>query len=161
MIGPDPFAGNDAHKPIVLTHHGKSVRGTFLFDTGAATSMISTKLAKELGIDIAKEQKFSLPIGGLGGAKNSSGLYVDRLEIPTRENRPIVYTKAPLLVCDISVSDADGKSFTLDGVLGMNYLVASAEVTGGLLPDIGKIVNGPFRWIVIDHANRELGLEPN
>ena len=162
MIGPDPFAAKDSHKPIIVTHRGKSASGTFLFDTGAATSMISTKLAQQLGIQIAKEQKFSLPIGGLGGQKNASGLFVDRVEIPTRENnRPIVYSKAPLLVCDITVTDAEGKQFTLDGVLGMNYFVASAEITGGLLPDIGKIVNGPFRYIVIDHARGELGMEPN
>jgi hypothetical protein len=162
MIGPDPFAAKDSRKPIIVTHRGKTVSGTFLFDTGAATSMISTKLAQQLGIQIAKEQRFSLPIGGLGGQKNASGLFVDRLEIPTRENdRPIVYAKAPLLVCDITVTDATGKQFTLDGVLGMNYFVASAEITGGLLPDIGKIVNGPFRYIVIDHAKGELGLEPN
>jgi hypothetical protein len=43
----------------------------------------------------------------------------------------------------------------------MNYLVASAEMSGGLLPDIGKIFEGPFRWIVIDHARGELGLERN
>jgi hypothetical protein len=42
----------------------------------------------------------------------------------------------------------------------MNYLVASAEVTGGLLPDIGKITDGPFRWIVIDLKRGMLGVEP-
>src|SRR5439155_26560832 len=47
MIGPDPFSPNGAHKPIVVKYHGKSVSGTFLFDTGAATSMISTKLARQ------------------------------------------------------------------------------------------------------------------
>src|SRR5206468_4040334 len=123
------------------------------------------KLANDLGVKLdakgAKDQVFSLPIGGLGGAKNASGTFFDRVEIPTREGRPIAYVKAPLLVCDITVVEADGKSFTLDGVLGMNYLVASAEVTGGLLPDIGKIVNGPFRFIVIDHAKGEVAREPN
>ena len=61
-------------------------------------------------------------LGGLGGAKNASGTFFDRVEIPTTENRPLTYKNAPLLVCDITVTDADGRKFTLDGVLGMNYL---------------------------------------
>ena len=65
-----------------------------------------------------------------------------------------------LLIADINIPTEGGKSFTLDGVLGMNYFVASAEVSGGLMPDIGKIVDGPFRWIVIDLKQSELGLEP-
>src|SRR5438552_3538374 len=160
MIGPDPFTADDPRKPVVVIYRGKRASGTFLFDTGAATSMISTKLAKELGLKldangaptgIAKDQFFSLPIGGLGGAKNCSGTFFDRVEIPTNDGRPVAYVKAPLLVCDITVADAENKTFTLDDVLGMKYLVASAEVTGRLLPGIGKIVSGPFRWIVIDH----------
>jgi len=170
MIGPDPFNPSDKRKPIVVTYKGKTASGTFLLDTGAATSMISTKLAKELGIKLnengspiglAKDQTFSLPVGGLGGAKNASGLFFDRLEIPTSGNRPIAYAKAPLLICDITVMDDQKNSFTLDGVLGLNYFVASAEITGGLLPDVGKMVDSPFRYIVIDHARGELGLAPN
>jgi hypothetical protein len=170
MIGPDPFRSNDNRKPIVVTHHGKSASGTFLLDTGAATSMISTKLARQLGIKltvdgapigIAKERRFSLPIGGLGGQKNASGLFFDRLEIPTTQVQPIAYAGAPLLICDITVVDAEKNSFTLDGVLGMNYLVASAEITGGLLPDVGKISDSPFRYLVIDHVRGQLDLQSN
>jgi hypothetical protein len=147
---------------VEITHHGRTVSGTFLLDTGAAASMISTKLAEQLGIrfDRGTKIEFSLAIGGLGGQKNASGLFVDRLALPTREGAAIVYAKAPLLVNDISVIDEKGKTFTLDGVLGMNYLVASAEITGGVLPDVGKIIDGPWRWIVIDNARGELGLEP-
>jgi hypothetical protein len=165
MIGPDPFAAGtakDARSSVVVTHRGKSARGTFLLDTGAATSMISTKLAEQLGIQLDKvpqDEKISLAVGGVGGQKQSEGLYFDRLELPTREGKPITYVKAPLLIADITVVDAQGKQFTLDGVLGMNYLVASAEIIGGLLPDIGNIADGPFRWIVIDHARGEMGLE--
>ena len=169
LIGPDPFKPDASKKGVVVSFKGKSVTGTFLLDTGAVTSIISTKLARELGIKlddndkplgIPKDQQFSLAVGGLGGAKQSTGIFFDRLELPTREGRPIVYVKAPLLISDITVVDAKGKPFTLDGVFGMNYLVASAEITGGLLPDVGKMVDGPFKLIVIDHARGELGLEP-
>jgi len=169
MIGPNPFVANDPHPPVTITYHGKTISGTFLLDTGAASSIISSKLAQELGVQIAKDgqlanvpkdQQFELAIGGLGGAKQSHGLFFDHLELPAREGSPIIYAKAPLLISDITVADSNGKAFTLDGVFGMNYLVASAEITGGLLPDVGKIVDGPWRWIVIDFQQAELGLEP-
>jgi hypothetical protein len=169
MIGPDPFkAAGDARQPVRVTYRGNTVGGTFLLDTGAVTSIISTGLARQLNLkvsdsgalpDVPKQQQFQLTIGGLGGGKQSAGTFFDRVELPTREGRPIAFVKAPLLVSDVSMVDPDGKPYTLDGIIGMNYLVASAEVTGGLLPDIGKIVDGPFRWIVIDLKNSELGLE--
>jgi Aspartyl protease len=169
MIGPNPFAANDAHQPVTITYHGKTASGTFLLDTGAAASVISTKMAKELGLQfdangeivgVPADQQFELAIGGVGGAKQSHGLFFDRLELPTLEQQPVVYVKAPLLISDITVADSSGKTFTLDGVFGMNYLVSSAEITGGLLPDVGKIVDGPWRWIVIDFKLGEMGLEP-
>jgi hypothetical protein len=169
MIGPDPFKPDPSKKGVIVTYNGKRVSGTFLLDTGAVTSIISTKLARELGVKlddtdkplgIPKDKLFSLAIGGLGGAKQSSGIFFDRLELPTREGKPIVYEKAPLLISDVSVVDGNGKTFTLDGVFGMNYLVASAEITGGLIPDVGKMVDGPFKIIVIDNQRGEMGLEP-
>ena len=66
-----------------------------------------------------------------------------------------------MLVNDITVMDPKThETFTLDGVFGMNFLVASANVTGGLMPDIGQLTEGPFTMIVIDHSRRFLGLNP-
>ncbi|HEY7087138.1 MAG TPA: aspartyl protease family protein [Tepidisphaeraceae bacterium] len=169
MIGPNPFDAKGGGRPVTIRHRGKTVTGTFLLDTGAAASVISTALAAKLGVTTAadgtlagipKDQQFQLAIGGLGGAKQPAGTFFDRLELPTTEGRPIVYARAPLLITDITVADESGKPFTIDGVIGMNYLVASAEVTGGLLPDIGKIVDGPYSSIVIDFNRNLLGLEP-
>ncbi len=163
MIGPDPFNANDKHAQVAVLHDGRIAKGTFLLDTGAAASILSSKLAADLGIDIekvAEKDRFELSIGGLGGTKDAKGLFIDRLEIPTTRGKPIVYTHAPFLISDITVADAAGKSFTLDGVFGMNYLVSSAEIKGGLLPDIGKIVDGPWKMIVIDFQKSVMGLEP-
>jgi len=41
----------------------------------------------------------------------------------------------------------------------MNFLVASANVTEGLLPDIGKLTEGAFEWIVFDEPAGILGLQ--
>lgn len=170
MIGPDPFKpGGDGRKPVVLVHGGKRAEATLLPDTGAAASIISIAMARKLGLkvtdagglpDVPKDRSFSLPIGGIGGMRVASGIYLDRMELPNAAGPPVAYAGAPFLIADITVTGRDGKTFTLDGVLGMNFLVASAEVTGGLLPDIGRIVEGPFKAIVIDLKRGELGLEP-
>ena len=111
-------------------------------------------------IGVPDNQQFSLSVGGIGGNKTAIGFFLDTLALPTREGQPLTYAKAPVLVNDISVTDpVTGEVFTLDGVFGMNFLVASAEVTGGLLPDIGKLTQGPFTTIVIDHSRATLGVK--
>ena len=161
--------------PLTVTHHGKSSSGSWLLDTGAVASMISLHQAAAIGVTYAPgsqstgsplllgvpaDQQFTLQVGGIGGMANSAGFYIDKLILPTREGPPITYLHAPVLVADITVTDpASGKPFTLDGVFGMNFLVASANISGGLLPDITKMTAGPFRWIVFDQPAGVLGLE--
>lgn len=170
MIGPDPLNPADSSQPVSARYKGKAVALTMLLDTGAACSMISTKKAAELGVTyspdgtslngVPPKEQFSLDVGGIGGSKKSTGFYLDVLALPAKAGQPVVYAKAPVLISDVTVVDpATGKPFTLDGVFGMNFLVASANLTGGLLPDIDKVVDGPFQFIVIDHANHVMGLK--
>jgi hypothetical protein len=170
MIGPDPFQPTDRASPVRVAYHGKSATLTMLLDTGSACSIISTEKAKQLGVTyaddgstllgVAKSEQFSLPVGGIGGIKTSTGFYLDLLMLPAKTGDPIIYAKAPLLVSDITVVDSKTqKSFTLDGVFGMNFLVASASLTAGALPDIDKVVAGPFEMIVIDHSRHTLGVK--
>jgi hypothetical protein len=62
---------------------------------------------------------------------------------------------------DITVKDpATGQEVTLDGVFGMNFLVASAKVDeAALLPDIDNLTPGAFRWVVYDQDAGLLGLD--
>jgi hypothetical protein len=172
MIGPSPFATGDKSGAVTMTHGGKTTTLTILLDTGAASSMISSKKAKELGIVVgddgkltnvpAKEQ-FTLPIGGIGGSKNVNGFYVDAIVLPVNKGEPIRYVKAPVLVLDISVKDdKTGEKYTLDGVFGMNYLVASASVSmglGGMGGGVDDMHDGAFDGFVIDHVKKTLGLK--
>lgn len=163
-IDDNPFIEN-----VVITMKDRKVSGTWLLDTGAAASLISSKLAEKLGIKetdgvvstVPEAERFSLTIGGVGGSKKSAGFFLDTLVIPTREGDPLKYVKAPVLITDITVEDPKTKEqITLDGVLGMNYLVASAFVSeAALLPDIGKMTVGPFEWIVFDAPKGELRLK--
>jgi hypothetical protein len=172
LIGPDPFKSGDSQRPVTMQFHGKSGAMTMLLDTGAVCSMISRKQAAALGVTYSADEKkllgapekeqFSLTVGGIGGSKSAVGFYLDQLTLPAdKGEEAIVYGKAPVLVNDITVVDPKTQqSFTLDGVFGMNFLVASANITGGLLPDLDKMTEGPFTMIVIDHQRHFLGLMP-
>lgn len=176
FIGPNPFIRTGPRiPPAVAAHHGKTSEGSWLLDTGAAASIISKRQAAALGVNyragtegtlmpvldgVDAARQFALTVGGIGGAKKSAGFIMDELRIPTREGDVLVYKGAPVLVADITVTDPKTKqTYTLDGVFGMNFLVASAAVTEGILPDIGKLSEGPYDWIVFDQSAGTLGLQ--
>jgi hypothetical protein len=176
LIGPNPFQPQGDRTPaIVAKHNGKSVAGSWLLDTGAAASMISVKRAAVLGVTYIPgtegtghpqlagapvNRQFVMTVGGIGGSKKSAGFFLDKLAIPTEEGMPIVFDHAPVLVADITVKDSAGNAYTLDGVLGMNFLVASAMVDeASLVPDIDHLTPGAFKWIVLNQPAGWLGLE--
>jgi hypothetical protein len=182
FIGPSPikeFSGDvrtPPSPPITASHNGKTARGSWLLDTGAVASMISRHEAAALGVayvpgtdttdsprlsGVPAAQQFTLSVGGIGGTKKAAGFYLDSLSLMTREGEPLRFVRAPVLVVDITVKDqSSGQSLTLDGVFGMNFLVASADVKeSGLMPDIGKLTAGAFRLIVFDQPAGTLGLE--
>lgn len=168
LIGPDPFKPNDPTPGIILRHGDQQTSRTMLLDTGAASSFISSDTARSLGIQIDDEgnftnvpagDQFSLPIGGVGGIKTVRGLYVDGMEFPSMSGRPVRFKRVPVMVLDISVNDeASGQTYTLDGVLGMNLFVASANITGGSLAGLDEVREGAFDFITIDHRAGTLGL---
>jgi len=73
----------------------------------------------------------------------------------------LVYKQAPVLVSDITVEDPKTRQqVTLDGVLGMNYFVASAHVEESMLmPDIKNLAAGPYDAVVIDEPHATLGVK--
>ena len=177
FIGPNPLKpAGDATPPVIVTHKGKSSAGSWLLDTGAAASMISRKQAAAVGVTYAaatfgtdhpkldgvpEDRQFTMTVSGIGGAKKAAGFYLDKLALRMREGQPLVYIRAPVLIADITVKDpADGHEMTLDGVFGMNFLVASCKIDeSALLPDLDKLTPGAFRWIVYDQSAGLLGLE--
>jgi hypothetical protein len=189
FIGPNPVAKIDPGVPagdapgVTVGFQGKSASGSFLLDTGATFSMISTSMAGSLnvrykpgfepgqedidpvleiydpttGVSAPLPNQFVVPVGGLGGAAALAGFYLQSLSVPTVEGDPLKYLSAPVLVADITATDPNDstQSITLDGIFGMNFLVASAE------PDLSDMHAGAFNSIVFD-ANAEfpmLGLD--
>jgi predicted aspartyl protease len=173
---PPTLAENPFIDGVVVTMHNGKSTGNWLLDTGAAASMISSAQAAKVGVKyvegtegtdspqlagVPENEQFTLTIGGVGGTKKAAGFFLDTLVIATRENDPLIYKKAPVFVTDISVEDPKTKQKrTLDGVFGMNFLVASAQVTeAALMPDIGKLTAGPYDAIVFDEPGKVLGLK--
>lgn len=181
FLGPEPTRANPAAAklppipPIVTRHNGKTFACGWLLDTGAAASIISTRHAKAVGITYAagtqgtdhpvlegvpRDKQFTLTVGGIGGQKKSAGFFLDSIAVPSVENDPLVFRGAPVLVLDITVKDsATQQVLTIDGVMGMNFLVASAAVSEGLLPDIKNMTEGAFDWVVFDEPAGVLGLQ--
>jgi hypothetical protein len=191
FIGPNPVAQLDPNPPpdstppITIKRTSQSLvthttTGSWLLDTGAAASIISSSqagdvdvfyedgtfgtdspnLVDSLGNDIADQ--FTLTIGGIGGTFKAAGFFLDTLTIQTLEGDPITFLNAPVLVADITVFDPlTSQELTLDGIFGMNFLVASAFVTEGApgeLPIISDLTPSAFDWLVFDETTGILGL---
>jgi autotransporter-associated beta strand protein len=118
FIGPNPVAAMDGittdHTPgVTVSFDGQQATGSFLFDTGAATSFISTSIAAKLHVRyVAGTQgtsnpeletfdpahpnqpgtlianQFQLQINGVGGAVTDAGFYLDNMLLRTMEANP-------------------------------------------------------------------------
>lgn len=127
---------------------------------------------------------FFLDIGGIGGTVRRAGIYFDSLllsatdGVPYDANDPrnILFGRspdqlqfeagAPLLIADITVADPNlpegdpNRVVTLDGIFGMNYLVASVEIftpPDGGFPEFGDIGQSAYPFTVYDDVESTLG----
>jgi len=151
VIAPNPVIDG-----LVLQHHGHLSKGTWLFDTGGTISLISTRQARALGITEGQSPAFTLPVGGVGNMTTIPGYQIDRLVVPTLNDRNLVFTNVRLGVHDITYRDEDTQAErTLDGIFGSNFLCASAKMEG-LLP--GDIRQTLIDKVVIDMPEGILGL---
>jgi hypothetical protein len=125
------------------------------------------------GTQIADQ--FQLDIGGVGGTTRVAGFFLNSLLVRTMEgnaandNDPkhFRFLDAPVLVNDISLKDPNSSNaLTLDGIFGMNFLVASAlieniDLGGGVVtPFPTLLAHGAFDWAVFDESAGTLKLRP-
>jgi autotransporter-associated beta strand protein len=188
FIGPNPVLKLDPNPPpddtppIVISYNGKSAEGSWLLDTGAAASILSKAQASQLDVrydpatentdnplllGVPQSEQFQLSIGGVGGTRKLAGFWLSSLLLPTEEgnasdpNDPnhIRFIDAPVLVGDITVQDPNTQqTLTLDGIFGMNFLVASIFISEGFPPVFGEPTEGFFDWLVFDEPAGRLGL---
>jgi len=117
--------------------------------------------------------QFKVTVGGIGGSSlTAAGFYLDSMLVPTMEGnaasgsdpRHLHFLGAPVLVTDISVQDSvTHESLTLDGDLGMNFLVGSLFLDISDLSSIavGGFTPGAFDWVTFDETAGVLGLKLN
>ena len=180
----DPAIPPGSTPGVTITLGANQATGSFLLDTGAAASFISGSLAETINVRYRPDplgladpllevfdpadpgtagtplpNQFLITIGGIGGSRLAAGFFLDSLSMPTLEGDPINYINAPVLVVDISVQDPlTMDMLILDGVFGMNFLVASAFVIEDPF-SIGPLSTGAFDWLVFDEPNGVLGLQ--
>jgi hypothetical protein len=97
---------------VGLTQGAARVSGqSFLLDTGAQVSLISTAIARTLGLDL-DHPEFTGTVEGVGGSLEVPGYTIDDLDMPISAGGGLLhFTHAPVYVLDV-----DGA----DGILGMN-----------------------------------------
>ena len=106
----------------VPSHNGVTKSGSFVFDTGAQLTIISERLAFDLGLDtngngdLNDEASGSLPIGGIGGEVIAPVMAVSELRVPTDEGIDLVWTDLQVVVVEI-----DPK---IDGVFGSDLITS-------------------------------------
>jgi len=156
-------ASNPTIPAVTTSHQGKTFRGDWLLDTGAVVSIISVGQAQALGlVDAAgrptRDPDFRLPLGGVGGGiERDPGFVIERLEVAARGRKRLVILDAHVVVRDVSIVLDDGRTVTLAGVFGLNFLLPSAT---GLASGMPTAVSGPpFKRIWIDGPRRRLVLE--
>ena len=112
--------------------------------------------------------QFTLDVGGIGGTTRRSGFYVDSLLLRTQEGNPqndddpnhLRFLSTGVLVSDITLQDPMTQQMvTLDGIFGMNMLVATASIMPGPIPFPDALQDGYFNWAVFDEPNGTLGLD--
>lgn len=97
-------------------------RGRFLFDTGAQISILSERLAFDLGLDVdgdgnfVNEQVSSTQINGVGGVIDVPILNVGSVALPTAEGVDLVWTGVAAIILEIDPR--------IDGVFGSDFLTS-------------------------------------
>ncbi len=113
--------------------------GNFLFDTGAQVSILSTAMAKELGLDSnqdgvldSRDASYARneTIAGIGGLVTVPVFLIDQLHLPTSQGTDLVLTDLQWLVFDITPG--------IDAVLGFDN-----NMSGWLEPIFAKLFGQP------------------
>jgi hypothetical protein len=105
-------APNPVQDAVSIASNGITISGLhFLFDTGAQTSVISSAVAQELGLNLGNPTS-GTTVQGVGSASPLPGFTLDSLTLPRTDGGTLTFTGAPVFVADVGNG--------LDGILGMN-----------------------------------------
>ncbi len=158
------FAGNtggvaplNATTPFVMgtrmSQSGRKAIGNLVLDTGSPVTLVSRRMAFQLGLIAGADPALDLPefngrFTGINDNEIETGGYVlDSIEMLSPDGRIVEWRKVPVLVHDVVIRQANGSFAVHDGILGGNLFTHS---TNGELEERGlKINRAPFAryWI--------------
>lgn len=183
---PSPEPGSDqSASPIEFTFNGKTTTGSLLLDTGASLSAISSRLAADLGLTVEEtpdgpvihglgpdQMQLTATVMGVGGVKTIPGFYLDEMLLRTLEGTALTggtpdemdinFIGAPVYILDITLPafEGDPDPLILDGLLGMNYFVASTWFeSSGFDLFFYDAAASPWDVIVFDEVDGTLGVK--
>ena len=147
------YAPNPVQNAVKLEHNASVVNGkTFLFDTGAQLSIISSEIAIALGLDLDDSTREIEVQGAAGATVLVPGYTIDALELPCDENgdglpdegNALRFVDVPVYVLDMG--------FGIDGILGMNLFNPAAEMLYDPFAN-----GGPSLWVTFDQTREPSG----
>ena len=95
-----------------------SSTGSFLFDTGAQLSVISTDMALSLGLNLDAPTT-SIDVQGVAGTTTIPGFTLDTLDMLRTDGGILQFTNVPIYVLDVAPG--------IDGIFGMNLMNVANE----------------------------------
>jgi hypothetical protein len=197
FIGPNPLdqlgaaaravpLNGTSPPPVSVDFQGLHAQGSFLLDTGAAASFISTNLAAQLNVRYVPgtlgsqnpqletfnpanpaaagtliPNQFQLPIQGIGGIETLPGFFLDDLILHTVEGG----------LADGHPNNLrfQGAPVLVEDVTAIDPLTSQSVTLDGIFGmnflvlsvslDLGAASNNPFNWITFDEPNGILGLD--
>jgi hypothetical protein len=157
-------ADNPLVRGVTVSHPGGTPRtGEWLFDTGAQSTILSFRVARDSGLIPAEYGTLAefmadytgpaTQIGGIGQTLTVPMLEVARIEVATAEGFTLAWSNVTVIVADVA---------TLDGVFGMNLLVPAVTPDPddplGSLFNVSPINVGDMVFDATDPAQPELRL---
>jgi hypothetical protein len=133
---------------VNLTHTGGAETRSFLFDTGAEVSVLSSTTAAELGIFTAGEDPtpadFTIDVLGVGGSTTQvKGYYLNQVQLVSTGGN-LNFSHAPVIVLD--VPDPRSPNDTLPGILGTNLLTSRDFIINVGQGNSGIFVAPQWSW---------------
>jgi hypothetical protein len=131
---------------VRASHLGKQTLGNLLFDTGSSITLISRRLAFQLGLvtdggPLYSEPEFKDSFVGINDREiKADGYVIDSIEILGLDGQIVQWRNVPVLVHDFASRQPDGSLAYYDGIIGNNLFMAS---TNGEMDDRGLKVNPP------------------
>ncbi len=119
---PEPAAAPLPFLTAIVGHGGLRGIGEFVLDTGAQLSIISARLAFQIGLDadndgdLLDDADYTVEIGGIGGTVEAPVFTIDSLAVPTDQDIDLAWGPLAVLALDIHP--------LIDGVFGSDLLTA-------------------------------------